>query len=135
MHSAGLELTYTRLEDNQNTPPGRPDFIPLSATLWNILILHWSSRSTAQLLASVIGGIICGSRIWYNPGCMSAPYPIINKFFDWRIQSKESSFSTGSDSQSDFSVEKSRVEKGRFRLRNKARLGFQSKKAVFDRHI
>ena len=91
-----------------------------------------SSDSQASVSAWMI--LLCG--IWY--GCM-AVWPcgcvfgggmsdaigskntcktFLTEFFDWIRQSE-------------FVVEKSRVEKALFRLCNKARFGLQSKKAVF----
>ena len=52
------------------------------------------------------------------------------EFFDWQIQSKKPSFSTKSPSRTTQSKKMSR--KDLFRLRKKARLGLQSKKAIFD---
>ena len=52
------------------------------------------------------------------------------EFFDWRIQSEKLSFSTGSASRNSQS-KKVESKKPFFRLRKKARIGLQSKKAVF----
>ena len=100
-----------------------------------------SSDSQASVSAWMI--LLCGT--WY--GCM-AVWPcgcvfgggmsdaigskntcttFATEFFDWRIQSKKSSFSTGSASRNSQSK-----KVALFRPCKKARFGLQSKKAVFD---
>ena len=65
-------------------------------------------------------GVCLGGRMGDAIGSKNTCKTFSTEFFDWIRQSE-------------FSVEKSSVEKALFRLRKKARFGLlQSKKAVFD---